>query len=355
MRTAREEDRVVAIDRPVRLPDEMRADQKREHQAGEEARPRLLQAEQDELGERRRQLRERAPHAKAERIEQRADGMRRSRAAPAEAAIRHDASLRSGRSMRAVGDAKHLACSARRIEQRRRRCRSRRLWQPSAASREKSAARRPASRCAATSSRSRIGVMPLISATSSACARIRPISSAFCSPVEESAAGMSFSAKMTSRSLRCGPSERAARGAVGGARSPRARRDTKAPSRRRCVRRSRDRSRRRGAIRPAGKATASAASAQRSAQREAPPSRRARAPPRRRARRAPPRPRRARPALALSSSSRLRCVSRRSKSRARRPCAASMVSTRRSRKRRRSAAGPVKSPSIAGVSQSMRR
>ena len=80
------------------------------------------------------------------------------------------------------------------------------VWQPSAASRSNSAARRLGSRCAATSSRSRIGVMPLMPATSSACARMSPISSAFCSPVEESAAGMSFSAKTMSRSLRCGPS-----------------------------------------------------------------------------------------------------------------------------------------------------
>ena len=76
MTIAARKERVVAIDRPVGLPDEMRADQKREHQAGEEAGPRLLQAEEDELGQRRRQMRERPPNAETERIEQRADGMR---------------------------------------------------------------------------------------------------------------------------------------------------------------------------------------------------------------------------------------------------------------------------------------
>ena len=46
---------------------------------------------------------------------------------------------------------------------------------------------------------------PPCAATSRAWARISPTSSAFCSPVEPSAAGMSFWAWRTSKSTRCGP------------------------------------------------------------------------------------------------------------------------------------------------------
>ena len=65
---------------------------------------------------------------------------------------------------------------------------------PRPSSRANSAARRLGSRCAATSSRSRIGGSPRRSATSSAWARTRPSSSAFCSPVEERAAGICLGA-----------------------------------------------------------------------------------------------------------------------------------------------------------------
>ena len=46
---------------------------------------------------------------------------------------------------------------------------------------------------------------PARSATRSARARIRPISSAFCSPVEQSDAGWSLPRWVTMRSVRCGP------------------------------------------------------------------------------------------------------------------------------------------------------
>ena len=48
--------------------------------------------------------------------------------------------------------------------------------------------------------------MPEISAVSRACETTSPISSAFCSPVEQSSAGMSLAEWRTSRSARCGPS-----------------------------------------------------------------------------------------------------------------------------------------------------
>ena len=62
------------------------------------------------------------------------------------------------------------------------------------------------SRCAITSSSSSIGAKPVISLISPACASTRRISSAFCSPVEASRAGMPLPAWVTARSDRCGPS-----------------------------------------------------------------------------------------------------------------------------------------------------
>ena len=65
-------------------------------------------------------------------------------------------------------------------------------WAPSWASSPCSAARRAGSRCATTSSSSSTGAKPVISAISRACASTRPISSAFCSPVDASAAAIPF-------------------------------------------------------------------------------------------------------------------------------------------------------------------
>ena len=64
-----EEQRVIAVDWPVGLPDEPGNDQEREHQAGEKAGPGLLKGKKDELGERRRKASERAPNPEAQRIE----------------------------------------------------------------------------------------------------------------------------------------------------------------------------------------------------------------------------------------------------------------------------------------------
>jgi peptidoglycan/LPS O-acetylase OafA/YrhL len=65
---------------------------------------------------------------------------------------------------------------------------------PSFASSSNSALRRPGSRCATTSSSRSSGMMPVVSATSVACASTSPIRSAFCSPVEASLAGTLFGA-----------------------------------------------------------------------------------------------------------------------------------------------------------------
>ncbi len=62
-----------------------------------------------------------------------------------------------------------------------------------------------------------------------------------------------------------------------------------------------------------------------------------------------------RPAARPSSRTRLRLRSARSSAVTRVPCSLSTVSTMRSRKRRRSDAPPVKSPSMAGVSHTTRR
>ena len=64
------------------------------------------------------------------------------------------------------------------------------LWLPRAASASNSPLRRLRSRWAATSSSSSTGATPLTSFTARAWARIRPISSAFCSPVEHSSAAI---------------------------------------------------------------------------------------------------------------------------------------------------------------------
>jgi hypothetical protein len=65
---------------------------------------------------------------------------------------------------------------------------------PSVSISTKSAARRPGSRWATTSSRSSTGAKPDISASRPACASTSPMSRAFCSPVEASAAGMPLAA-----------------------------------------------------------------------------------------------------------------------------------------------------------------
>ncbi len=102
---------------------------------------------------------------------------------------------------------------------------------PRPSSRANSAARRLGSRWAATSSSSRIGGSPRRSATSSAWARTRPSRSAFCSPVELRAAGMSLTRWVTARSWRWGPSERPTRSRVARAVGARARaRDRRRPS-----------------------------------------------------------------------------------------------------------------------------
>ncbi len=62
-----------------------------------------------------------------------------------------------------------------------------------------------ASRCAATSSSSRIGGAPEARALSRACASRMAMSSAFCSPVEHAAAAMPLATWATVRSARCGP------------------------------------------------------------------------------------------------------------------------------------------------------
>ena len=77
---------------------------------------------------------------------------------------------------------------------------------PRPSSRSNSASRRLGSRWAATSSSNSKGGSPRRSATISAWARTRPSSSAFCSPVEDCAAGISLPRCMTARSWRCGPS-----------------------------------------------------------------------------------------------------------------------------------------------------
>ena len=77
------------------------------------------------------------------------------------------------------------------------------------ARRSRRTARRGAdgSRWAAISSSSRIGAAPSRRCrTRSACASTRPISSAFCSPVEHTLAGISLGPCPTTRSERCGPS-----------------------------------------------------------------------------------------------------------------------------------------------------
>ena len=82
----------------------------------------------------------------------------------------------------------------------------RKAWRPRASISSKRAPRRRASRWAATSSRSRMGVGEVSArARRAAWARVKFRIRAFCSPVEHSAAGRSFSAWMTARSPRCGP------------------------------------------------------------------------------------------------------------------------------------------------------
>ncbi len=80
------------------------------------------------------------------------------------------------------------------------------IWAPKSVSAERSAERRSASRCAATSSRRTMGGgAPCCSRTRRTCARRMLRRSAFCSPVEESSAGRSLCACDTLRSLLCGP------------------------------------------------------------------------------------------------------------------------------------------------------
>ena len=81
------------------------------------------------------------------------------------------------------------------------------LWTPSATTSSNSAARRSASRWAAISSSSRSGARPRDSATSRAWASAIDTRTAFCWPVEPSAAGRSRSRWRTARSLRCGPQD----------------------------------------------------------------------------------------------------------------------------------------------------
>jgi hypothetical protein len=70
-----EQECVVAIDGPIGAPDQVGSDQKRQHQRGEQAGPGLLQAEQDEFGERRGEPVEGRVHPVAERREERAERM----------------------------------------------------------------------------------------------------------------------------------------------------------------------------------------------------------------------------------------------------------------------------------------
>ena len=190
----------------------------------------------------------------------------------------------------------------------------------------------------------------VISATSPACASTSPISSAFCSPVEAWLAAMPFGPYSTSRSVRCGPS------VVRPAAASRARfvaqhravailhlgrgqlhQGVLDPS----VERDAGPGKRRSADRDCAAAR----------QRAAAPSRRAPPRPRSRPRRSRARSRRASARRGFGcSSSRLRERKRRSSALTRLECVPSTASTRRSRKRRRSDAGPPNRPSIAGVS-----
>ena len=176
------------------------------------------------------------------------------------------------------------------------------------------------------------------SATSSAWARTRPSRSAFCSPVELRAAGMSLAVWVTARSCRWGPSERAAGGRVAGAAGAKLSGEIAAvPALERDGRRGRTRRRARS---PA---------ARRARRRYARGPRRVR-------RHARPFALRARPAsLRRDHPRRAACSWPASRLRSARCGAAwlgSSARTSRSRKRRRSPAAPVNSRSIAGVTQS---
>src|SRR5690606_34703742 len=65
-------------------------------------------------------------------------------------------------------------------------------WPPSASNSSNSASRRRASRWAATSSSNSMGAAPVSARTSRAAASVTPIKSAFCSPVEQSSAGIAL-------------------------------------------------------------------------------------------------------------------------------------------------------------------
>ena len=229
----------------------------------------------------------------------------------------------------------HLAAEARR---------ARRTARPDGADRNARRSRRAA----------RSATMPDISATSRAWASTRPTSSAFCSPVEALAAAASFGPCQTARSPTCGPiSVRPA-----AASRPRLSRKMRAIAvlgrQRRAVGDERlDLALEREPRPGKGRGVVAFGRDQRlragSRIRAAPPRPRRRArPPRARSRRA------RRRCAAPSSSRRLRPRSARSNWPTRAPWSGSIASTKRSRNRRRSLAGPEKSESIAGVSQTTR-